>query len=244
MARSLLFGPFRIDLASRELRRGDESIPLAPKSLDVLIYLAEHAGELVSRDQLFQALWPDVFVADHALSVQILEIRKAVGDTAQSATYIETRHRRGYRFRAAVTQDPPQTEPTTTPMLSVPKTRYVDNGGVNIAYQVVGSGPFDVVFVMGWVSHLEYFWTEPRFSRFLERLSCMCRVVLIDKRGTGMSDRVPLDQLPTVEQRMEDLHAVMDAIGSERAIICGVSEGGCMSAVFAATYPQRASTLR
>jgi pimeloyl-ACP methyl ester carboxylesterase len=243
MARSLLFGPFRIDLASRQLRRGEELIPLAPKSLDILIYLAEHAGELVTRDQLFQALWPDVFVADHALSVQILEIRKALGDAAQRASYIETRHRRGYRFCAAVTHDPPRTEAAPVPSVSVPKTRYVDNGGVNIAYQVVGSGPLDVIFVMGWVSHLEYFWTEPRFSRFLERLSSFCRVVLIDKRGTGMSDRVPLDQLPTVEQRMEDLYAVMDAIRSERAVICGVSEGGCMSAVFAATYPQRAAGL-
>jgi pimeloyl-ACP methyl ester carboxylesterase len=119
----------------------------------------------------------------------------------------------------------------------------VDSGGVNIAYQVIGEGPVDLVFVMGWVSHLEYFWTEPRFARFLQRLSSMCRLVLLDKRGTGMSDRVPLHQLPTIEQRMEDVHAVMDAIGSQQAVICGVSEGGCMSAVFAATYPQRASGL-
>ncbi|HYO82911.1 MAG TPA: alpha/beta fold hydrolase, partial [Bryobacteraceae bacterium] len=248
MARSLRFGPFRIDLASRELWRGDQAVPLPPKSMDVLVYLAEHAGEIVTRDQLFQALWPDVFVADHALSVQILEIRKALGDTAQAPAYIETRHRRGYRFCARVTvESPPQPSLMSADLPTVasplPETRYVDNGGVNIAYQVVGHGSVDLVFVMGWVSHLEYFWTEPRFARFLERLSSFCRVVLIDKRGTGMSDRVPLDQLPTIEQRMEDLHAVMDSIGSERAVICGVSEGGCMSAVFAATYPRRASGL-
>lgn len=244
MVRSLLFGPFRIDLASRELWRGDESVPLPPKTMDVLIYLAEHAGEVVTRDQLFQALWPDVFVADHALSGQILEIRKALGDTAQHPAYIETRHRRGYRFCARVTTNSPAAPvPASTVASSLPKTRYVDNGGVNIAYQVVGDGPVDLVFVMGWVSHLEYFWTEPRFSRFLRRLSSICRVVLLDKRGTGMSDRVPLDQLPTIEQRMEDVHAVMDTIGSEQAVICGLSEGGCMSAVFAATYPQRAAGL-
>ena len=101
----------------------------------------------------------------------------------------------------------------------------------------------DLVFVMGWISHLEYFWTEPRFARFLKRLSSFTRVILFDKRGTGLSDRVPLDRLPTIEQRMEDVHAVMDKIGSQRAVICGVSEGGCMSAVFAATYPERVAAL-
>ena len=250
MARSLRFGPFRLDLASRQLCRGDDPILLTPRASEVLIYLAEHAGELVTREQLFHALWPDVFVADHALSVQILEIRKALGDDAQHPVYIETRHRRGYRFCASVksTEDPGRHSErlpvaAAAPAVSLPRTRYVNSGGVNIAYQVVGEGPIDLVFVMGWVSHLEYFWTEPRFARFLNRLGSFSRVILFDKRGTGLSDRVPLDQLPTIEQRMEDVHAVMDAIGSERAVLCGVSEGGCMSAVFAATYPDRAAGL-
>ena len=92
---------------------------------------------------------------------------------------------------------------------------------------------------MGWVSHLEYFWTEPSFARFLRRLSSFSRLILFDKRGTGLSDRVPLDDLPTLEQRMDDVRAVMDAVGSKRAAICGVSEGGAMAALFAATYPER-----
>src|SRR5689334_10122327 len=98
MARSLSFGPFRLDLASRQLWNGEQTIALTPRAMDVLVFLAEHAGELITREQLFQALWPDVFVADHALSVQILEIRKALGDNSQHPAYIETRHRRGYRF--------------------------------------------------------------------------------------------------------------------------------------------------
>jgi pimeloyl-ACP methyl ester carboxylesterase len=242
MARSLLFGPFRLDLAAKALWRGSEPVMLTPRAVDVLVYLAEHAGELITRDQLFHALWPRVFVGDHALSVQILEIRKALGDNAQQHAYIETRHRKGYRFCAPVTvvESNPALKAAA---FSAPRTRYVDSSGVNIAYQVVGDGPTDLVFVMGWVSHLEYFWTEPRFARFLERLASFSRVVLFDKRGTGLSDRVPLDQLPTTEQRMEDVHAVMDTIGSQRAVLCGVSEGGCMSAVFAATYPQRAAGL-
>ncbi|MEQ1605094.1 MAG: alpha/beta fold hydrolase [Pyrinomonadaceae bacterium] len=124
-----------------------------------------------------------------------------------------------------------------------PQTHYVQNGDVNIAYQVVGNGPIDIVFVMGWVSHLEYFWKHHLFASFLERLASFSRLILFDKRGTGLSDRVPLAGLPTLEQRMEDVHAVMDAVGSERAVLVGVSEGGPMCSLFAATYPERTSGL-
>src|SRR5262249_14758453 len=98
-------------------------------------------------------------------------------------------------------------------------------------------------FVMGWLSHLDYFWTEPSFARFLCRLASFSRLILFDKRGTGLSDRVPVDALPTLEQRMDDVRAVMDAVGSKRAALCGISEGGAMSALFAATYPERTSAL-
>ncbi len=125
----------------------------------------------------------------------------------------------------------------------IPEVHYARSGEINIAYQVIGDAPLDLVFVMGWISHLEYFWTEPSFARFLRRLSSFCRVILFDKRGTGLSDRVPLDQLPTLEQRMDDVRAVMAATGSERAVLCGVSEGGPMCALFAATYPERTIAL-
>jgi len=124
------------------------------------------------------------------------------------------------------------------------KTQYaVSTGDVNIAYEVVGEGPLDLVFVMGWVSHLEYFWQEPSFARFLMRLASFSRLILFDKRGTGLSDRVPLNELPTLEQRMTDVQAVMDAVGSERAALLGVSEGGPMCSLFAATYPERTVAL-
>lgn len=129
------------------------------------------------------------------------------------------------------------------PLRRMLETRYVQSGDANIAYQVVGKGPIDLVFVMGWVSHLDYFWEEPSFAHFLNRLSSFARLILFDKRGTGLSDRVPLNQLPTLEQRMEDVHAVMDAVGSERAVLCGISEGGPMCSLFAATYPERTSAL-
>ncbi len=124
-----------------------------------------------------------------------------------------------------------------------PETKYAKSGGVNIAYQVVGNGPFDLVYVMGWVSNLDYFWEEALFARFLNRLASFARLILFDKRGTGLSDRVPDSALPTLEQRMDDVRAVMDAAGSERAALFGVSEGGPMSALFSATYPERTTAL-
>lgn len=124
-----------------------------------------------------------------------------------------------------------------------PETMYARSGDVNIAYQVIGDAPLDLIFVMGWISHLEYFWREPSFARFLLRLASFSRLILFDKRGTGLSDHVPLNQLPTLEQRMDDVRAVMDAVGSERAALCGVSEGGPMCSLFAATYPEKTLAL-
>ena len=129
------------------------------------------------------------------------------------------------------------------PAQPAPETHYVQNGDVNIAYQVVGDGPIDIVFVMGWVSHLEYFWKHHLFASFLDRLASFSRLILFDKRGTGLSDRVPNEALPTLEQRMEDVHAVMDAVESKSAVLIGVSEGGPMCSLFAATYPDRTSAL-
>lgn len=122
-----------------------------------------------------------------------------------------------------------------------PITRYAKSGAVSIAYQVFGDGPTDLVFVPGWISEIEMCWEEPQFARFLERLGKFCRVILFDKRGTGLSDRDV--GYPTLEQRMDDVRAVMDAAGSERAVTFGQSEGGCMSCLFAATYPERTRAL-
>src|ERR1700704_6163617 len=119
--------------------------------------------------------------------------------------------------------------------------RYARSGDVSIAYQVVGEGPIDLVLVLGWVSHLAYVWELPAMAAFLNRLASFSRLILFDKRGCGMSDRV--HPLPTLEQRMDDVRAVMDAAGSKRAALLGISEGGVMSALFAATYPERAAGL-
>ncbi len=124
-----------------------------------------------------------------------------------------------------------------------PETRYARSGDVNIAYQVVGDGPFDLVYVPGWVSNLEYGWESPLVERYYRRLASFSRLILFDKRGTGLSDRVPISGLPTLEQRMDDVRAVMDAVGSERAAVFGHSEGGNMCILFAATHPERTIAL-
>ncbi len=122
-----------------------------------------------------------------------------------------------------------------------PETKYALSSGVSIAYQVVGEGPLDLVVVPGWVSNLDAFWEEPAVDEFYQRLASFSRLILFDKRGTGLSDRVT--DLPSLEVRMDDLRAVLDAVGSERAALFGWSEGGPMCALFAATYPGRTSAL-
>lgn len=124
-----------------------------------------------------------------------------------------------------------------------PETHYAKSGGVNIAYQVAGDGPIDLVYVPGWISHVELAWDLPDLARGFERLMSFSRLILFDKRGTGMSDPVPPDAPPTLEQRMDDVRVVMDAVGSERAAMLGASEGGQMSMLFAATYPERTTAL-
>ena len=112
---------------------------------------------------------------------------------------------------------------------------------MNIAYQIVGDNGPDLVFVMGWVSHVEYFWTHPRVANFFRRLAGFSRLILFDKRGTGLSDRVTT--MPDLRQRMDDVRAVMVGAGSSEAFVMGVSEGGPMSALFAATFPERTKGL-
>ena len=126
-------------------------------------------------------------------------------------------------------------------MLTVPETRYTRYGTINIAYQVFGDGPVDLVLVPGWVSNLDMMWEEPRLASWLRQLGSFARVMLFDKRGTGLSDRVT--DTPMLEERMEDVRAVMQAVGSERAALVGYSEGGPMCALFAATYPQMARAV-
>lgn len=225
-----------MDPASGLLYRGDDPLALTPKAFALLHYLAVGAGRLIPKRELLDALWPGVFVGDAVLKSTIREVRRALGDTPQAPQFIETAHRRGYRFIAVV-------ETVSAAAETRPVVRYARSGAVNIAYQVIGTGPIDIVFVMGWVSHLEYFWREPSFDRFLRRLASMGRLILFDKRGTGLSDPVPVRELPTLDERLDDVRAVMEAAGSEHAVLLGVSEGGPLCTLFSATYPEKTDAL-
>jgi pimeloyl-ACP methyl ester carboxylesterase len=238
----LKFDKFRLDVEQRRLFAGDKEVLLAPKALEVLIYFAQRPNQVLRREALIEELWPGLYVDDHALSFQIGEIRRALEDDPRQPRFLETRPRLGYRFLASVEREEDK-RPQAAEEFSLPETHYARSGDVDIAYQTLGNGALDVVFVMGWVSHVEHCWQEPRFAAFLRRLAGFGRLILFDKRGTGLSDRVDLHELPTLEQRMDDLRAVMDATGSSRAVLVGVSEGGPLSALFAATYPEKTAAL-
>ena len=125
--------------------------------------------------------------------------------------------------------------------MATPMTCYAKSGDVHVAYQVFGSGSIDLVFAPGFISHIENYWDNPDLARWLLRLGSFARVIIFDKRGTGLSDPVP--QIPSLEQRMDDVRAVMDAVGIESAAQLGISEGGALATLFAATYPERCQRL-
>lgn len=260
------FGVFRLDADERLFFDGGLVVPLPPKVFDTLLFFVRNPGHVLSKERLLTEIWDGSFVEENNLAQNISQLRRVLRES-DDAKFIETVPKYGYRFvapvkssdqttvnteitehtRARIYVDDAAFETSDMPRAQIerrmPETHYVNNSDVNIAYQVVGDGPIDVVFVMGWVSHLEYFWKHHLFASFLERLASFSRLILFDKRGTGLSDRVPLSELPTLEQRMEDVHAVMDAVDSQSAVLIGVSEGGPMCSLFAATYPERTSAL-
>ncbi|HEX5789287.1 MAG TPA: alpha/beta fold hydrolase [Woeseiaceae bacterium] len=240
-----------IDGDTRELKVAGRPVDVEPRAFDLLMYLLEHRDRVVGKDELLDAIWPRQIVTETALARCVMKARKAIGDSSGrhggKHGAIRTVHGHGYRFVGAVTaagdgahsDAPPVPAPQDRPL--PPVTRYARSGDLSIAYQVIGTGPVDIVLVNGWISNVELAWEHPRPRRFLERLASFARLINFDKRGTGLSDRSA--GLPTFEQRMDDVRAVMDAAGSERAVLMGYSEGGPMCVLFAATYPERTAGL-
>jgi DNA-binding winged helix-turn-helix (wHTH) protein len=234
-----------LDTALFELRRGGQRVALEPQAYDVLVYLVSHRDRVVLKEELMDAVWGGRFVTEAAVTSRIKQVRRALGDDGQAQRAVRTVHGRGYQFVGPVASPAAAyshgaTRPDTEPPRVEP-VRYTRSDDLHIAYQVSGGGPCDVVLISGFASHLELDWADPRHAHFLRRLGTMGRLIRFDKRGTGMSDRP--SGLPDLETRMHDVLAVMDAVGSERAVLCGYSEGGPMAVLMAATHPERVASL-
>jgi pimeloyl-ACP methyl ester carboxylesterase len=242
----LLDGRFELDETLFELRGPAGPVPLEPQAFDVLAFLVRHRDRLVSKEELMDTIWGGRFVSETAVTSRIKQVRRALGDDGSAQRLVKTVHGRGYRYVGAVTDAQPsarQTEPHRAglpPEVESP-VHYTLSDGLHIAYQVTGGGDTDIVLIPGFVSHLELDWEDPRHALFLQRLGAMGRLIRFDKRGTGMSDRP--SGIPDLETRMHDVLAVMDAVGSERAVVIGYSEGGPMAILLAAMHPARVSSL-
>jgi DNA-binding winged helix-turn-helix (wHTH) protein len=229
------FDDLELDLSRVELRRSGVRVRLEPQVFEVLAYLVNHRDEVVTKEELMDNVWVGRFVSESAVTSRIKQVRQAVGDDGQAQRLIRTVHGRGYRFVGTVREIGQAPSPRHEPV------HYAISDGLQIAYQVTGHSDRDIVLVAGFVSHLELDWADPRHAGFLDRLASFGRLIRFDKRGTGLSDR-PID-LPDLETRMHDVLAVMDAAGSERAVLFGYSEGGPMSILMAAMHPERVEAL-
>jgi pimeloyl-ACP methyl ester carboxylesterase/DNA-binding winged helix-turn-helix (wHTH) protein len=234
--RNLLFAGLTLDMERLSLEHQHKQVDLRPKSFDVLHYLAENAGRIVAKDELIRKVWSGVSVTDDSVVHCINEIRNAIGD--RDRQIIKTIPRRGYLFAAPVVEAGTTVAAAPTPVSSV---NYAKSGEVHIAYRVWGDATSPLVFCPPFVTHVETLWTEPGAAQFLNSMGRFARVIWFDKRGTGMSDRA--DKMPSMDERVDDVRAVMDAVGVERATIMGPSEGGSLAAYFAATHPQRCEGL-
>lgn len=244
---SFEFAGHVLDLRRLRLQKSGRDVALRPKSLALLVYLIRNSGRVIAKDELIAAIWSGTAVTDESLTQCVRDIRKTLGQEGHGL--IRTVPRRGYvadeeRILATGYTSNRQAAATGDAVgfnsLS-PRTLYAKSGDVSVAYQVLGDGPVDLVFAQGWITHLEYAWTNPDFARFLTRLASFSRLIRFDRRGMGLSDRDTGSW--TLEERVDDIRAVMDSAGSERATILGGSEGGYMAAVFAATHPERTTSL-
>jgi DNA-binding winged helix-turn-helix (wHTH) protein/pimeloyl-ACP methyl ester carboxylesterase len=229
------FGGYRFEADTGRLWSGSREIRLTPKASDVLKQLVLHAGQPVSKADLFATVWSGTSVSDDALTSCIQELRRALEDDSKQPRFIETRHRRGYRFIAPLSEAQIR---HTGPQQQIRFCTTSD--GVSVAYSAVGTGPY-IVRVLGHFTHLEAEWDWPDMRRFWEQLAEQHTVVRYDGRGIGLSQRYAGDF--TEETRQRDLDAVLTAIGAEKAVLLGVSEGGWTAATYAMQHPGQITHL-
>lgn len=200
-------------------------------------YLVQHRDRVVPKQELLDKLWPDAVVTDSSLQRVASLARAALGPAGRDV--IRTFPGHGYRCVAEVheAQGPAHESPAEAQL----RPRYAKSGDLHLAYHTQGEGDVDLVLVLGWTFSMQALSSLPEARALLEQLASRGRVITFDKRGTGMSDRVK--ELPSLEQRMDDLRAVLDEVRSERAILLGISEGGPLSIAFAEAYPERVAGL-
>jgi DNA-binding winged helix-turn-helix (wHTH) protein/pimeloyl-ACP methyl ester carboxylesterase len=236
------FGPFQLDVRERRLSRGGEVIPLRLKVFDTLLVLVEHAGRLVTKQELLDRVWPETTVEENNLNHNVSVLRKALGEKATGQQYIETVPRVGYRFAAPVEAEAPQTgasAPSTAKARQ--EIRYcTTTDGVRLAYATTGNGP-PLVKASNWLTHLDFEWGSPIWRHWYTALSRHHRLVRYDERGNGMSQR----DVPDVsfDTWVRDLETVVDAAGLDRFPLLGISRGGPIAIAYAVKHPERVTQL-
>jgi pimeloyl-ACP methyl ester carboxylesterase len=241
------FGNCEINPVAFEFSQAGQHIKVEPQVLELLLLLIENRDRIVTKDEIVEKVWNGRIVSDAAISSRIKTARQLIGDSGKSQAFIRTIHGRGFRFVAPVELGEPTqqglapAEDMPADLTPRPKIRYARSGEVHVAYQLFGDGPANLVVAPGFISQIDNYWDEPGFNRWLTALGKFARVAMFDKRGTGLSDQVP--NLPGMDDRMDDVRAVMDAVGFEKSVIFGISEGGSLAPLYAASHPERVSGL-
>lgn len=236
--RMLRFERFALDLQRCALRYGQEEIRLRPKSFDVLRYLTEHAGRLVSKEELIQAIWPGISVTDDSLVQCIRDIRKVLSDDPHRI--IRTVPRRGYFFAAAVSADVAATPLSSEAVCDQEITFCRTPDGVNIAVASAGRGE-PLIFHSTWLNHIEHEWQHPVRAPLLHFLADRFRLIRFDVRGVGLSDRDVEDM--SFEAFGRDLETVLDALDLRRPALVGIAPGAPVAIAYAVRHPERVSRL-
>jgi len=239
------FGPFRLDVRERRLSRGREIVPLRLKVFDTLRVLVEHAGRLVTKQELLDAVWPETTVEENNLNQNVSVLRKALEDRATGQQYIETVPRVGYRFAAPVEIIAPSAQRTASSQSPAARPRQeirycTTSDGVRLAYATTGSGP-PLVKASNWLTHLDFEWESPIWRHWYAALSRHHRLVRYDERGNGMSQR-DVDDV-SFDTWVRDLEAVVDAAGLDRFPLLGISRGGSIAIAYAVKHPERVTQL-
>ncbi len=239
------FGPFRLDVQERRLSRRDEVIPLRLKVFDTLQVLVEHAGQLVTKQELLDTVWPGTAVEENNLNHNVSVLRKALGERATGQHYIETVPRIGYRFAAPVEIIPGPRRPVASPPSPAAKPRQeirycTTSDGIRLAYATTGNRS-PLVKASNWLTHLDFEWGSPIWRHWYDVLSRHHRLVRYDERGNGMSQR-EVDDV-SFDTWVRDLETVVDAAGLDRFPLLGISRGGSIAIAYAVKHPERITHL-